>query len=122
MQVNVQDRSVLYKTPEPVVVPEGIYPAVLVGVRCFANAFGQRVGLVFEITSGPHKGAELMEAAALNPSPRGKLADLLRGIGGAAGDLATARELVGRRCQIVVRNETSKAGKTYAAIIQTMRR
>jgi hypothetical protein len=123
MQVNVQNRSVLYEPPGPgpVLVPEGLYEAALVDVRRFANAFGERAGLVFEIVSGPHAGTELMESAALKDSPRGKLATLLRGLGGADGSLLTAQELIGRRCQIAVRHGTTKAGKAYAAIVQTFR-
>jgi hypothetical protein len=92
-----------------------------VDVRCFTNAFGERVGLVFRIASGPHLGVELMEAAALKPSPRGKLAELLRGMGGADGSLLTAHELVGRRCRIAIRHEAARNGKTYAGIAQTFK-
>ena len=102
-------------------MPEGIYDAALVDVRRFANAFGERVGLVFEIVNGPHLGVTLMEAAALKPSPRGKLADLLHGMGGADGSLLAAHELVGRQCRIAVRHETTNTGKAYAAIVQTFR-
>ena len=63
MGLSIQNRSVLYKTPEPVLVPEGVYEAELVGVKDFSNAFGHRVGLVFRITTGQHEGVELMESA-----------------------------------------------------------
>ena len=119
MQVSVQDRSVLYAAKGAELVPEGLYESALIDVRPFNNAHGQRVGLVFEITAGLHRGIELMESAALNGSPRGKLAELIRGMGGADGSLETARELIGRRCRIAVRHESNRAGKTYAAIAQT---
>ena len=61
--MSIQNRSVLYKTPEPVLVPEGVYEAELVEVKEFSNAFGNRVGLVFKITCGQHEGVELMESA-----------------------------------------------------------
>lgn len=118
-QVNVQNRSVLYEPPGPVLIPEGLYEAALVAVRRFTNAFGERAGLVFEVVGGPHAGTELMESAALKESPRGKLATLLRGLGGADASLLAAHELVGRRCQIAVRHGTTKAGKPYATIVQT---
>ena len=117
--MTIQNRSVLYDEAEPVLVPEAVYEADLVDVRRFSNVFGERVGLVFKITSGRYLGIELMEAAALKTSPRGKLAELLRGMGGADGSLLTAHALVGRRCRIAVRHEATKAGKTYAAIAQT---
>ena len=117
MGLSIQNRSVLYKTAEPVLVPEGVYDAELVGVKDFSNAFGQRVGLVFRITSGQHEGVELMESAAVSTSPRGKLAELMRGMGGASHPV----ELVGQQCQITVKHESNKAGKQYAAITQTFR-
>jgi hypothetical protein len=83
MQVNVQNRTVLYAEAD------------LVDVRRFSNVFGERVRLVFKIASGPHLGIELMEAAALKAVPRGKLTELLRGTGGADGSLPTAHDLVG---------------------------
>ena len=121
MQVSVQNRSVLYAQAESALVTEGIHEADLVEVRRFSNVFGERVGLVFKIASGPHLGIELMEAAALKASPRGRLAELLCGMGGADGSLLTAHELIGRRCRIAVRHEATKTGKTYAAIAQTFR-
>ena len=119
MHMSVQNRTVLYGQPEPTLVPEGIHEAELVEVRRFSNVFGERVGLVFRIASGPHLGVELMEAAALKASPRGKLAEMLRGMGGADGSLLTAQDLVARRCRIAIRHEATKAGKRYAAIAQT---
>ena len=118
MGMSIQNRSVLYKTPEPVLVPEGVYEAELVGVKNFSNAFGQRVGLVFRITTGQHEGVELMESAAVSTSPRGKLVELMRGMGRSVGNPV---ELVGQHCQIAVKHESNKVGKRYAAITQTFR-
>ena len=113
MGMSIQNRSVLYKTTEPVLVPEGVYEAELVGVKDFSNAFG----LVFRITTGQHEGVELMESAAVSTSPRGKLIELMRGMGGAGHPV----ELVGQHCQITVKHESNKVGKRYAAITQTFR-
>ena len=121
MQVSIQNGSILYENAEPELVAEGVYESVLVDVRRFTNAFGERVGLVFAIEGGPHHGIELMESAALKGSSRGKLAELLRGIGGAEGSLLAAHELVGQRCRITVRHESTKSGKPYAAIRETFR-
>ena len=117
MGLSIQNRSVLYKTTEPVLVPEGVYEAELVEVKEFSNAFGNRVGLVFKITTGQHEGVELMESAAVSTSPRGKLIELMRGMGGAGHPV----ELVGQHCQITVKHESNKVGKRYAAITQTFR-
>ena len=117
--VAVQSRTVLYGQAEPSLVPEGWHRAELIDVRRFANAFGERAGLVFSISTGHHASHEIMESAALSSSPRGKLAELLRGLGGADGSLLTAHDLVGRQCLIDVRHEQGRTGKVYAAIVGT---
>jgi hypothetical protein len=115
----VQNGTVLYGKAELGLVPEGWHLAELIDVRRFANAFGERAGLVFGISTGSHAGVEIMESAALSSSPRGKLAELLRGLGGADGSLLTAHDLVGRQCLIDVRHEQGRSGKVYAAIFGT---
>jgi hypothetical protein len=62
-----------------------------------------------------------MEAAALSPSPRGKLAELLRGLGGQDDpSLLTAADMVGKQCRIAVRHEQGRSGRVYAAITHTI--
>jgi hypothetical protein len=118
--VDVQNGTVLYEKAEPILIPEGLHLAELIDVRRFANAFGERVGLVFRVSTGRHAGQEIMEAAALSSSPRGKLAELLRGLGGGADpSLLTATDLVGHHCQIAVRHEQGRTGRVYAAITHT---
>ena len=119
--VAFQSRPITCASPGSGLLPEGVFEAKLVDVRCFANAFGERVGLVFEIVTGPHKGIELMESAAPKSSSRGKLAELLRGLGGEDGALPTAYALLGRQCRVAIRHEATKTGKPYAAIVQTFR-
>ena len=121
MQVSVQNRSTLYEKGEPVLVPEGLHLAKLVDVRKFINVFGERVGLVFRISTGSYAGQEVMESAAVSPSPRGKLSELLRGMGGPDGSMATAQGLIGHQCQVAVQHEVTKAGKPYAAITRTFK-
>ena len=116
--VGIQNRSVLYEAPPAALVPEGAYGAELIDVRRFTNSFGDRVGLVFKIDKGAHAGAIIMETAAFKDSQRGKLAELLRGLGGAPW--MAGRDVIGRYCTIVVRHEATKAGKPYAAISQTI--
>ena len=117
--VAVQNGTVLYGKAEPGLVPEGWHLAELIDVRRFANAFGERAGLVFSISTGSHAGHEIMESAALSSSPRGKLADLLRGLGDGEPSLLTATDLVGRQCQIDVQHERGRTGRVYAAILRT---
>lgn len=117
--VDIQNGTVLYEKPEPVLVAEGLHLAELIDVRRFGNVFGERVGLVFRISTGRHAGAEIMESAALSSSPRGKLAELLGGMGGSEPSLLSATELVGRQCLIDVRHERGRTGRVYAAIVGT---
>ena len=117
--VDIQNGTVLYEKPEPVLVAEGLHLAELIDVRRFGNVFGERVGLVFRIATGRHAGAEIMESAALSSSPRGKLAELLGGMGGSEPSLLSAAELVGRQCLIDVRHERGRTGRVYAAIVGT---
>lgn len=119
-RVAVQNGTVLYEKAEPVLIPEGLYLAELIDVRRFANTFGERLGLAFRISTGRHAGQEIMEAAALSSSPRGKLAELLRGLGGGNDpSLLTATDMVGHQCRITVRHEQGRTGRMYAAITHT---
>ena len=110
----------MYEKAVPVLVPEGLHLAELIDVRKFGNVFGDRAGLVFRISTGAYAGQEIMEAAALSSSPRGKLANLLRGLGDGEPSLLTAIDLVGRQCQIDVQHERGRTGRLYAAILRTV--
>lgn len=115
--MHIQNRSVLYENPVPALVPEGVHDAKLVAVRHFANSFGDRIGLVFEIVEGPHVGATIMQSA--RPAPRGKLAELLHGMGAGEVSREVAESMVGRCCRIAVRHDATKAGTPYEAIVGT---
>ena len=56
MGMSIQNRSVLYKTPEPVLVPEGAYEAELVEVKREAK-------VVAEILKQRNAGASLADIA-----------------------------------------------------------
>ena len=117
MGMSIQNRSVLYEQPVPALVPEGVHEARLVNVRRFANAFGDRIGLVFEIVDGRHAGATIMQSA--RPANRGKLAELLHGMGAVEASTEAAERMIGRRCRIAVRHDATKAGRIYEAIVGT---
>lgn len=118
--VAVQSRTVLYEKADSVLVPEGLHLAELIDVRRFGNVFGDRVGLVFRISTGQYAGQEIMESATLSPSPRGKLAELLRGLGGQDPSLLTATDMVGQQCRIAVQHEQGRSGRVFAAITHTI--
>ena len=116
MPARIQNRCDLYAETTIALPAEGIQEAELVGVEVLATTFGERVGLVFRLGDG----TELMQSAAPG-SPRGKLAELLHGLGGTDGTLAAAQAVIGGRCRVAVRHGTTKAGKAYAGIGQTYR-
>lgn len=103
-----------------VLVPEGVYEAVLADVQPFDGAHGRRIGLVYEITDGASAGVRLMESATI--SGQGKLADLIAGMGEMVGlSEGGLRGLVGTRCRIRVIHGRTRAGTLYASIVQTLR-
>ena len=118
--VAVQNGTCLYEKADSVLVPEGLHLAELLDVRRFGNVFGDRVGLVFRISTGLYAGQEIMESATLSPSPRGKLAELLRGLGGQDPSLLTATDMVGQQCRIAVQHEQGRSGRVFAAITHTI--
>lgn len=118
MAETVQNRTDLFKKRDAPLVSEGVHPAELADVVTFENAFGERVGLVFRIDGGEFSGAEVLESATAKDSGRGKLASLLRCIGG-GHSVEQARKAIGRRCKISIRHELTRQGKPYAAITQT---
>jgi hypothetical protein len=123
----IQNRPDLYGAgPErvpaagAVLVPEGVYEAVLADVQPFDGAHGRRIGLVYEITDGELAGVRLMESAAI--SGRGKLADLVAGMGEIVGLSEDGlRGLVGTRCRVRAVHGRTRSGTLYAGIAQTLR-
>lgn len=106
---------------EKTLIDDGIYRAKLAGVTRLHSAFGDRVGLEFELIDG-RPGAVLMQSAAASTSTKGKLAGFIRGILGRepeGNQLASIEQLIGATCRILVRQEQSRDGRPYAAIVQT---
>jgi hypothetical protein len=101
-------------------VPEGVYEARLVDVQPFDGTHGRRLGLVYEIADGAPAGVRLMESATI--SGRGKLADLVAGMGEMVGLSEDGlRGMVGTRCRVRVVHGQTRAGTLYASIVQTFR-
>lgn len=109
---------------EPDLVPDGAYPARLATVRQFGNAFGLRIGLDFELLDGELAGTVLTASAAPSASPKGKLADILRGLLGrepTEAELLEPVRLTGSRCRVLVRTEANRSGKAYSNVAAVFR-
>lgn len=101
-------------------VPQGAYPARLVAVRRFGNAYGPRVGLDFQLQDG----AVVTASCSPSASTQGKLAELLRGLLGrepAPGELAEPSRLTGTACKVLVRTEATRNGTTYSNVATVFR-
>ena len=107
---------------EPELVASGAYEAELVEVKQFSNAFGSRIGFVFEIVGGDYAGVQVMRSCSPQLSRQSKLAEIIKGLTKREPtDLETARgydlsRLVDTTCQILVMTEQAKNGKTFSNI------
>jgi hypothetical protein len=108
------------------VVPDGEYRARLVAVAPFANAHGERMGFSYELASGPHAGAILVQSAARSESPAGKLVAILIDLLGREPTLdellnGPGSEHIGLACRIIVAEGRSRSGTKYSAVSRAVR-
>ncbi len=108
-------------------VPDGMYRARLAEVTQFTNAFGYRLGFVFEIEEGEQAGKRLMRSSSSELSSKGLLHQIISGI---LGRNLTAQELeqgfnvaslVNERCNILVKQAQSKAGQVFSNVEQVFK-
>ena len=112
--------------PASSLVPDGEHPARLAEQFTFANAFGERLGFLYEVEGGPHAGAVLVQSAVRSPSPTGKLAEILRDLVGrdpTPDELleGIGEEYLGLPCRVLTREERNRAGKRYSAVQRVSR-
>lgn len=104
------------------VVPDGTYRATLSKVTQFDNAYGQRVGFEFTLQGKGVEGAKVMRSTTPNLSPKGKLADVLRGLLGRdltekeLGGGIDVEKLIGTACNVLVLQAKGKTGATYSNV------
>jgi hypothetical protein len=107
---------------EPELVASGAYEAELVEVKQFSNAFGSRIGFVFEIVGGEYDGVQLMRSCSPTLTKQSKLTEIIKGI---LKREPTEMEmtkgfdldsLVETTCHILVMTEQAKNGKTFSNI------
>ncbi|AJF05426.1 hypothetical protein [Geoalkalibacter subterraneus] len=103
-------------------LPEGTYPATLTDIRFFENAYGRRVGFIFEL-QGKAQGRSVMCSARYSTAPNGKLANIIERIMGralAAGELEDFDydRLRGRECLVMVLTGRNRSGKRFSYVDQ----
>ena len=98
------------------IVEEGIHRSVLTQVKEFENHWGDRFGFEFTIQD---TGETLLRTTTTKLTPKSKLAELLSGITGAVVGSTTEidlESLVGKECDIVVKQGKGKNGQLYSNI------
>lgn len=111
------------ESPDTDLVEDGVYPAKLTAIKQFENAYGPRLGFEFTL-GGTAAGQTVMRSTTPKLTAKSKLADLIQGI---TGELLSPEEvysgvdletLIGKPCQVLVRQSRSKNGKVYSNIEQ----
>ena len=96
---------------QAVAIPDGTYRAQLVEVKEFTNAFGDRLGFVFEIIEGHQAGLQIMRSTSPVLSGKGHLAQIITGL----------ERLVGTECNILAMQSKGKSGMIYSNIERVFR-
>jgi len=108
--------------PPRCVLDDGEYLAEIEDVFTFTNAHGDRLGVSYKLTAGPFAGAVLLQSAAHNAAPGGRMAALLREMLARepTDDELTqgpAPELLrGTRCKVVAVTKATRSGTRYTNV------
>ncbi len=109
-------------------IPEGVYKAALIKIEEGSGEFGDYLQFRFEVIDGEHKGVSktLVASKKLSNSKSGKNSKLF-GIVKAltksepkTGETLDIEALVGKSCQIFVKNGKEKDGVQYQNISAVM--
>ncbi|CAN5119207.1 hypothetical protein BH09PAT1_BH09PAT1_3990 [soil metagenome] len=109
-------------------VPEGLYQAAIVEVKEDSGEFGPYVKVTFEIVKGEYKGIIKMMVASLKMSKsktgkNSKLYDLVKAatkVEPDTGEEFDTDSLIGKVCQILVKNGKEMEGVLYQDIKDVM--
>jgi hypothetical protein len=112
--------------PEPVLVPDGVHPARLVDQYLFSNAFGERVGFVYELTHGAHAGVTVVQSAAFSPAHSSKHASILRDLLGREPTPVELRDGIAHGLRdaplkVLTKQECNRSGNRYSRVIAVTR-
>ena len=101
---------------QPTVVSPGIHEAVLTKVNSFENHWGERFGFEFTLKA---TWETILRTTTSKLTPRSKLAELLQEMTKEPMTAITEidlDDLVGRECEILVKNTKGKNGLTYSNV------
>jgi hypothetical protein len=128
---DIQNRSLLYENtadkplpilPKAEVIPRGIYPARLVDIQKFSNAWGERLAFVFEVSGGEQAGKRVVSSTATALTKRSKLGQTVAALMGRELTDAEAlygcdpKRLIGTDCRVVLGMAATRAGKPYTTV------
>jgi len=105
-------------------IPEGMYKAALIKIEEGTGEFGDYLKFRFEVIDGEQKGVSetLVASKKLSSSKSGKsskLFDIVKALTKSepkAGETLDIEGLIGKSCQIVVKNGKEKDGVQYQNI------
>ncbi len=105
-------------------IPEGVYKAAVIKIDEGSGEYGDYLKFMFEIIDGDQKGVSktLVASKKLSSSKSGKnskLLDIVKALTKTeprAGETLDIENLIGKSCQIVVKNGKEKDGVTYQNI------
>ena len=128
----IQNRSLLYEKTKPMtataeVLPVGLYPAHLQAIKPFENAYSPRYRFVFCIDDDTHQGQTVTLTTATNLNRKSKLGQTVKALLGrelSDSELINSFNpacLIGTVCEILITQETNKAGRVYATIDRILR-
>lgn len=116
------------KETESVMIPEGLYKATVKQIEEGTGNFGDYLKFIFEISEGEFMGVikNTIASKKLTTSKSGKsskLYDIVEAINKekpTANEDLDIEELLGKSCQILVKNDKEKDGITYQSISMVM--
>ena len=114
------------EAPEP--IPEGVYKAKLKDIEEGTGEYGDYVKFTFEIAEGEYKGITRNSVASKKISKTSsgkasKLYDYVKALTKTTpitGEDIDLESLIGKECQIIVKDGTEKDGITYQTITAVM--
>ena len=108
--------------PPRCVLDDGDYSAEIEDVFTFTNAHGDRLGVSYKVMAGPFAGAVLLQSAAHNAAPSGRMAALLRELLAREPtddelERGPAPELLrGTRCRVIAATRATRSGTRYTYV------